>query len=242
VRYDVLALAVLLVVALCCLHRRHRARVRAERGAIFSGALSLFDRYRVTQDDVDFATLEGRYRGYDVRLEPIVDHIAVRKVPSLWLLATVRAPVPFAGVFDFLARPQNIEFYSPSASLDHAIAIPAGWPEHASLRTDRPDAMPPQAVMARHMDFFADPKAKEMLVTPKGVRLVYQANQAERSQYLVLRQADFANVSLSAELIRRLLDQAIALHEDLMRTGPVKKGNDDEAAQDATNRLCRAAG
>src|SRR3546814_8531601 len=66
---------------------------------------------------------------------------------------------------------------SPSASLDHAIASPAGLPEHASLRTDRPDAMPPQAVMARHMDFFADPKAKEMLVTPKGVRLVYQADR-----------------------------------------------------------------
>lgn len=241
-RYEVLTLAVLFLAALWYLHRRHRARVRTERGAVFSAALSLFDRYRVVQDDVDFATLEGRYRGYDVRLQPIVDHVAVRKVPSLWLLATVRAPVPFAGAFDFLARPQNVEFYSPSSTLDHAIAIPAGWPEHASLRTDRPEAMPPQAVMARHMDFFADPKAKEMLVTPKGVRLVYQANQAERSQYLVLRQAEFANPSLPAELVRGLLDQAITLYEDLKRSGPTRKGNDDEAQQGATSRLQPAAG
>ncbi len=241
-RYDVLALAVLFLAVLWHLHRRHRARVRGERGAIFDAALKLFDRYRVIQDDVDLATLEGRYRGYDVRLQPIVDHIAVRKLPSLWLLATVRAPVPFAGAFDFLARPQNVEFYSPSSLLDHAIAIPAGWPEHASLRTDRPDAMPPQAVMADHIGFFADPRAKEMLVTPNGVRLVYQVNQAERSQYLVLRQAEFANLPLSAELIRRLLDQAIALHEDLRRAGPGARGNDDESAQGETGGLLQAAG
>lgn len=222
-RYDVLALALLLVAVLWLLHRRQRARVRRARGAIFDSVLSLFDRYRVTQDDVDFAVLEGRYRGYDVRLEPIVDHVALRKVPSLWLLVTLRAPVPFGGAFDLLARPQNVEFYSPSATLDHAIAPPPGWPEHASLRTDRPEAMPPQEIMANHIGFFADPKAKEMVVTPKGVRLVYQARQAERSQYLVLRQAEFAEVALAPETVRELLDRAVALYQDLA-AAPLPKG------------------
>ena len=227
-RYDVLILALLLLGLLWYLHRRHRARVRAVRGRLFADCLHLFERYRITQDDVNFAVLEGRYRGHDVRLEPIVDHVALRKVPSLWLLVTLRAPVPFAGVFDLLARPQNVEFYSPSGALDHAIALPPGWPEHASLRTDRPDAMPPQEVMARHIGFFADPRAKEMVVTPRGVRLVQQIAQAERSQYMVLRQAEFADVRLPQELVRGLLDQAIALQADLVRAGRNKEAKADE--------------
>jgi len=235
-RYDVLALALLLVAVLWLLHRRQRARVRCMRAAVFDAVLTLFERYRVTQDDVDFAVLEGRYRGYEVRLEPIVDHVALRKVPSLWLLVTLRAPVPFAGAFDLLARPQNVEFYSPSSTLEHAIALPAGWPAHASLRTDRPDAMPPQEIMASHIvGFFADPKAKEIVVTPRGVRLVYQARQAERSQYLVLRQAEFAEVALTPETVRELLDRAMALYQDLT-AAPLAKGQGTDGTSPSTER------
>jgi hypothetical protein len=234
VRYDVIALALLFAGLLWYLHRRHRAQVRASRGSVFSECLALFERYRVTQDDVAFAVLEGRYHGYDVRVEPIVDQIALRKIPSLWLLVTLRAPVPFAGAFDLLARPQNVEFYSPSHTLDHAIALPDGWPAHASLRTDLPDAMPPREVMTRHIGFFADPRAKEMVVTPKGVRLVYQAAQAERSQYMVLRQAEFEAAPLQPELVQGLLDQAIALHTDLVRAGQDKEARNHEGSEPST--------
>ena len=241
-RYDVLVLALLLVAVLWLLHRRQRARVRRRRGAVFEAVLTLFDRYRVTQDDVDFPVLEGRYRGYEVRLEPIVDHVALRKVPSLWLRVTLRAPVPYGGVFDLLARPQNVEFYSPSAALEHAIALPPGWPTHASLRTDRPDAMPPQAIMARHIGFFADPKAKEMVVAPRGVRLVYQASQADRSHYLVLRQAEFADVALTPDLVCRLLDAAVALYDDLAKAGGKKEARNHGGPKRQEARVVPAVG
>jgi hypothetical protein len=62
---------------------------------------------------------------------------------------------------------------------------------------------------------FEDPRVKELLVTPRGVRIVYQIDQAERAQYLVLRQAQFADQPLGALLAERLLDRAIAIHRDL---------------------------
>ena len=52
---------------------------------------------------------------------------------------------------------------------------------------------------------------KELVITPRGVRLVYQAAQAERAEYLVLRQAHFTNNKADPALVRTLLDRAIAI-------------------------------
>ena len=55
-----------------------------------------------------------------------------------------------------------------------------------------------------------------MLVTPKGVRLVYQVQQAERAHYLVLRQVEFADNTLSPPLARRLLEAVLAIRSSLV--------------------------
>ena len=214
-RYEILALAVVFITVLWMMHRRHRAATKRTRTHFFDACLPLFESYRVTQDDIDFPILVGQYCGYSVRLEPIVDHVAVRKLPSLWLLVTIYGKVPYTGVLDLLARPLNTEFFSPSAGLDLAIEIPPGWPSHASLRTNAPAEMPPMHLLQSHIAMFDDPKTKELLVTPRGVRIVYQADQATRSHYLVLRQAEFKDAAVPAVLAQRLLDQAIAVHRTL---------------------------
>lgn len=186
---------------------------------MFQPCLGLFDTYRVVQDDVYFPILTGRYGGVRVRLEPIADHVVMRKIPSLWLLVTIREEVPFEGALDLLVRPQNVEFYSPSARLPVQLEVPPGWPQPAWLRSDDPERMPPLSLIARHIGFFDDPKAKELVVTPKGVRLVYQVNQSVRAHYMVLRQAHFENLALSPERLQDLLDRAVALWEDLRKEG-----------------------
>jgi len=210
-----LLLALAAVGGLLWLHRRQRRQLRARRARLFDAVLPLLESYRVTQDDVLHPVLDGRYRGYAIRLEPIIDHIAVRKLPSLWLLTTVYGRIPYRGAIDVLARPQNIEFYSPAEQLDHSVALPPGWPAHARIRSDDPAAMPPQDRLTPHVAMFEDPRVKELLVTPRGVRIVYQIDQAERAQYMVLRQAQFAEQPLTALLAERLLDRAIAIHRDL---------------------------
>ena len=211
-RYDILALCVLFGVALWLIYRRDRARKKAVRGAYFDDCRSLLENSRVEQQDIEFPTLAGSYRGHRVRLEPIVDHMAVRKLPSLWLKVTVIGALPIAGTVDFLARPQNTEFYSPSEQLPLTLKVPAGWPQHALLRTDITDRIPPIDVLTPHIGIFDDPKTKELVVTPRGARIVYQASQGERAYYMVLRQPEFQEARLPSALARQLLEWTIAVY------------------------------
>lgn len=213
IRYDLAALCAAFAVVLWLVYRRDRARKRAVRGGYFDDCRSLFGECRVEQKDIDFPFLEGAYEGQRVRLEPVVDHMAVRKLPSLWLKVTVLGALPLPGTIDFLVRPQNTEFYSPSEQLPLTLRIPASWPQHALLRTDIEDRSAPVDFLAPHiMNLFEDPKTKELIVTPRGVRIVYQAGQGERAYYMVLRQPEFGALRLPMTLARRLLEQAIAVY------------------------------
>ncbi|MEA2781959.1 MAG: hypothetical protein QOK29_3503 [Rhodospirillaceae bacterium] len=219
-RLDVLGIVVAAVLILAWLYRRDRERYRRLRGGFFADCLDLFQTYRVVQDDVDFPVLEGRYRGFDVRLEPIVDHITFRKIPSLWLKVTLLAPVAYTGVFDLLVRPRGSEFYSPIGDLEHRVPMPSGWPEDAEIRSDDPAGMPPIDRIAPHIRLFNDPRLKELLITPRGVRLVYQAQQAERAHYAVLRQIEFAEHRLPHGLARRLMEAVLEIHDSVTSMSP----------------------
>jgi hypothetical protein len=83
------------------------------------------------------------------------------------------------------------------------------------LRTDIEDQSLAIAMLRPHIGIFADPKTKELLVTPRGVRIVYQASQGERAYYLVLRLPEFGEARLPETLARQLLDRAIAVYSSL---------------------------
>jgi hypothetical protein len=230
--YDIAALFAVFAVVLWLIYRRDRARKQAFRGAYFDDCSSLFDDCRVAQEGIEFPVLDGVYRGHRIRLEPVVDHMAVRKLPSLWLKVSLFGALPVAGTIDFLMRPQNTEFYSPSAGLPISLRIPASWPQHALLRTDIEDRSLPVEMLTPHMQIFDDEKTKELVVTPRGVRIVYQASQGERAYYMVLRQPEFGEARLPVALARRLLEQAIAVYNSAamlpeygMREPPQRSNN-----------------
>jgi hypothetical protein len=212
------ALALVAAVWLPWLYLRDVSRQRLQRAALFSQCLGLFQSYRVTQNGCDFPTLQGKYRGLPVRLEPVLDAVAWRKIPSLWLKVTLLAPNPEVGVLDFLVRPQGTEFYSPSSELAHQVRVPDGWPQHSTLCTDDLMRMPPMHLLERHKSLFDDPQMKELLITPRGTRLVRQLCQAERAEYLVLRQAKFVNVRVEAGIVESLLNAAIEIAASLNPT------------------------
>jgi len=218
-RWDALAVVVVAVLVLAWLYRRDRERCRQRRGEFFADCLDLFQSCRVVQDDVDYPVLDGKYRGHAFRLEPIVDHLTFRKIPSLWLRVTLIAPVPYPGILDLLLRPRGGEFYSPADELSEAVALPPGWPADAEIRSDDPAHMPPLACIEPHLPLFADPRMKELLITPRGLRLVYQADQAQRTHYAVLRQIEFAEARLSAALLRRLMEAALRIHASVSTSG-----------------------
>lgn len=199
---------------------RERATIRALRAAIFDACLPCFDDYRITQDSVDFPVLDGHLRGRRVLLEPVVDAVTVRKLPVLWLRVTLLEPLPMGAALSLLVRPQGTEFWSPSAKLRHRLPIPAGWPQHALLRSDQPDVAHLLSKLSPHVEaFFSDLHAKEIAVSPRGVRLVYQLDQARRSNYLVLRTALFDQGSLAPTLLSALAERTFAIHQALGGAG-----------------------
>ncbi|MEI9964407.1 MAG: hypothetical protein WDM92_06575 [Caulobacteraceae bacterium] len=213
------------VVGLGWTHRRDAERRRRQRARFFEGCEALFRTCRVVQDGPGYPVLTGHYRGFDVRLEPVVDALAVRKIPSLWIKATVLARSPVRAVFDLIMRPQGVEVYSPSGDLEHRVASPPGWPAQGVICTDDPKALPDLTLIEPHLSLFQDERMKELLITPKGTRLVRQVCQADRARYAVLRQAEFPAAALDPALARSLLDSAIDVWCSLQAPAPLLKAS-----------------
>jgi hypothetical protein len=223
-------LILLVALAIACLtwiYRRDQRRVRGQRGQLFQDCMGLFDRPETRQDGLGYPSLTGFYRGQHFHIDAVIDHIAVRKVPSLWLRVSLLAGLPGMATLDILMRAQNVEFYAPSNDLPYRLDSPAGWPAEAVIHTDDPDRIPPIAVVTPHLDIFRQPQAKEMLITPKGVRLVYQASQGDKLHYQVLRQASFDRPIIAAAQLRDLMDRLIALHEALLAAALASKATPD---------------
>jgi len=223
-RFDILILCLLAVGVLVWIYRRDKKRFERERAALFEDVRGLLTEAEISRAPNDYPKLRGRYRGHDVSIDAVVDHIAVRKLPSLWLRATVLTEIPYRATCDILARAHNVEFYSPSSELDHVLALPGGWPDHLTVKSDDPDAVPPEEILTRHIGVFEDPRVKELLVTPRGVRIVRQAAQGSRAEYLVLRQALFGPVKVPREQLTVMLDAVVALAEDLKAAGRTGNG------------------
>jgi hypothetical protein len=211
------------VAALVLLHRYERSHKKRTRASFFADCLDLLDSYRITQEAVAYPLLVGKYRGYDIRMEPVIDHMAWRKLPVLWLKVTVLTEIPYSGVVDLLIRPHGAENFTPSPDLEHHVTIPEGWPQDGLLCTDDPGTMPPLDLIAPHLGIFADDRMKELVITPRGVRLVARIWQAVRANYVTFREIKFPGDRVDAELARDLLETTIAIAESLARAKQLGK-------------------
>ncbi|MBL8710780.1 MAG: hypothetical protein JNL25_16425 [Rhodospirillaceae bacterium] len=208
-------LAGLVLVVLIALYRRERQQRRRQRSQVFAPAYDLFDSYRVEQSGVEFPVLSGRYRGHAFLIDTVIDTMTFRKLPVLWLRVSLLTPIEGIATTDIMVRVQNTEFYGPGNDLPFQLSVPSDWPPGSVVKTADPAQAPAIDLLRRHLDFFAADQAKEILVTPKGVRLVGLLDQGRRPEYLVMRAADFRESQVSAILLRDIMDRCIALAEDL---------------------------
>ena len=59
---------------------------------------------------------------------------------------------------------------------------------------------------------FSDPKVKEAVLSPKGIRLVVLAEEGDRANYLIFRDAELGRHPLAAARLGNLLETLAALH------------------------------
>lgn len=208
-------LGVLFLAVLIWMYMHHYRRTMAGRSNLLDTCKPLLRSAISGRNEAGYATLEGLYEGYRVRLTLEEDHLTLRKIPSLWLHLLIESDPPGSrGTLGMLVRPQNTEFYSPSWDWEHAVEAPAGWPQHAIYRTrsELPDIA---RIDVRVRQLFEDEKTKELVVTPQRIRLTYQAKQAERGDYLLLRSATFDHDPLPPDTVHALLQHGIGLRRDL---------------------------
>ena len=162
--------------------------------------------------------LEGSYKGQPVQLKAVADTLSMRKLPSLWLLVTLAKPQPVEAVLDLMMRPAGITTFSNFDDLPDTVATPPGFPSQAVLRSTNSARAPGPSVLAPHLDIMRDRRGKEFLISPKGLRIVVQAAEADRVRYGVLREANFYETTLDAVLTQRSLECLLALQKDLAKS------------------------
>ncbi len=211
-----LTMAVVGAVVLTYQHRRHVARVRRDRAALFEHATDVLEQCRVVPRGLEFPLLYGRFGDRDVRVEPVVDALALRTVPVLRLIVTMRERIPGQPSLSVLSNETGNEFYSRHRDLPRW-RDPA-WPKWVSVACD-PDGVDRELAEAAVGLVTEGAEVKQVLVTERGVRCVVRGAQANSTAYRVTRRADLSGARVTAEDLRKavtmidgLCDRAVGLN------------------------------
>lgn len=214
VRWDAVMLGAALCAGLAWQARRDHARARTWREGLLDNCLDSVARGRVRIDRTGWPTLEGDADGCSATVALILDDAGCRKLPVLWLSVTLGVTLPLEAAYDALARQQGTEFYSPATDLPERLPLPSGWPPHVALRSDR--ALPiPAALAAAGAQLFLASGTKEIVVSPRGVRVISLVAEARRAEYVLLRRARFDLRRLDAVAVRSRVAQAVSLARSL---------------------------
>lgn len=205
------ALAALLIWQIVVGLRRKVSRTTA-RAAFLSQTLPLFDRVttQIAPNGFPRMTAHQGNLGFDLQL--VQDSLTFRKLPTLWLMVTLPAPMPLTARLHIMARPTGFEPFSNFKYLHHTIDLPL--PEDCVAHCDDPAQVP--LIVPRHCAVFADPMVKELVITPQGLRIVILADEAARTNYLIFRDAELGMIPLPPARLRPILAALVALHADIM--------------------------
>lgn len=209
-----LALGILGLWLTLQLVRASRARTAA-RAAYFDAVKPLFSGIDERTEPTGFPRLTGHHFGLAFDLQAIPDTLTFRKLPALWVMLTLPEPLPIRVTLDLMARPSGSEAFSRFANLPNALPPFPGLPKDVLVRCDD-GPLPPSDLLATHADLFADPRVKELILSPKGLRIVILAEEADRGRYLIFREAEMGMTPLSPNRVAPLLNRLRALRKDVL--------------------------
>ncbi|QND61376.1 hypothetical protein [Mesorhizobium huakuii] len=213
------AIVLALALHLAWLARRSRNRALAALAADEARIRTIIaDATDVSDGTAGVVTWEGSWNSQRVQLRTIVDTLATRKLPARWLSVSITEKVAVPATFDMMMRPGSPTTFSNFDHLQHTLPKAPGFPLEAVLRTDRRGTRFPQGIIADHLEPFSEGRAKELLITPNGVRIVWLLAEAERARYGVFRQAAFGEAQIDPALIERLLTSLSALRDAINKS------------------------
>jgi hypothetical protein len=206
------------VLFLWALYRHWQdGRVRsARRAAFLDDVQGLFEGGLKAMKPDGFPRISGTYRGHTFDLQVVPDTLNIRKLPALWLLVTLPEPLPVKGTFDMMMRPRGVEAFSKFAALPTQIIPDDIFPHDCAIRTDAPLSLPSRDLMKRHLPLFENQLAKELVIAPTGLRVVWLAEEGHRGKYLLYRDSEMGLSPFDPAKLRPLMDYLIALKADIL--------------------------
>ncbi len=188
------------------------AKVRAEgrarttgRAAYFDDCAPLLTTPRIGRGTAGFPRLGGAFDGIAADVQAMPDTLTLRKLPALWVMVTLLAPLPVRATLNVMIRPTGIEPFSKFSTLPNQISPPPGFPVDCAMRTDATDAMPPEIVLQPFGSVFDDVAVKELVISPKGLRITFLAEEADRGRYLIFRDAEMGKTKLNPSRVAPVL-------------------------------------
>ena len=188
----------------------------ARRAAFLDDVQTLFSGGLKKLNPDGFPRISGTYRDLTFDIQAVPDTLNVRKLPSLWLLVSLPGPLPVRATFDLMMRPRGVELFSKHAELPVQMAPDPAFPPDCTVRTDAPDLLPPRQLLLKHSAILEDPLAKELVISPRGLRVVWLTEEANRGRYLLFRDSEMGLEPFPAAKVKPLLDYLIALREDVL--------------------------
>lgn len=192
-----------------------RARRHARAGWL--DGIALQDR-RQALAATGFVRASGRQRGLLLDLQAVPDTLTLRKLPALWLLVTLPEPLPLRQRINLMMRPTGVEPFSTYDRLPCQSALAEGFPFDAGLRSEHPLNPYEAALLARHIGLFDDPRVKELVISPQGLRITWLAEEADRGRYLLFREAEMGRRALDPAQLEPLVLALRDLRADILRS------------------------
>jgi hypothetical protein len=131
------------------------------------------------------------------------------------LMITLPERQRVTATIDLMMRPQGPSTFSKFDFLPHTLASPSDFPKDAVIRSDSQSVTLPVRSLHPLLNWFHNNRGKEILISPKGLRMVMQAAEADKARYGVFREANFGGHSLPAATAQHAMDLLLALSDDL---------------------------
>jgi hypothetical protein len=138
-----------------------------------------------------------------VTVSVIVDAVALRGLPTLWLSVTMYEPLRLQEPVDILLRPSSADIVSPGARFRCEHDVPPDWPAHVRVATPT-GLLPSMFQLSRALPLLHDRRTKDLLLAPGGARLVTELARADLGHYRLFRRSQF-EAHVSPERLSALL-------------------------------------
>ena len=184
-------------VAVAFVAARERRALLAARASLLDDCAELFLGAQVSHSHDGFPQLRGAWQGAPAIVTLFPDTLTARRLPQLWLSLTQPPVFEGAPTLDILVRPTGAEAYAFDANGLDRFEPPHGFPGEALIRGEGARAVALLADLAEPLAaLHSDPRVKEITITARATRLIWQAAEGDRGNHLILRQATFEDASV----------------------------------------------